>query len=825
MLNKLFLLVVCVLLLGLTNCKKVNLENPETSDALELSATTEDESLAEAQEIMFEDDGEIGDEAELFASNDNPEELFKEEPAPAPQETHKKLAKVISPPQQSKVVSAKATPAKKRIIAKAKPKKHVARQRISKKSIHHAPKILPQVEQQETIVDDEEDVIVHNDSEIEVVGNEEIVDSQPNYEEATPAPAHAYKKPERVVAKAQVRTAGKSNFLWLSILIVCLLIVGLGVVLFLKKRRSSQFENIDSNIDFHASSENLDEASGFEVPDLSNALNEEVPNFDEDVVTDAHMPMDDLAPDFQVGAEYASAVSNVSNDDPDDSIIDSLSPEFEIVDEIDGIESEDVAPEAQHVEYGEDLPNEVSAVLELTIGGDKAVIPTEMKNIHRNKKAAKAKKHEHEHEPEIKVVEPEEPEIQVSNEGALYGEDVPNEVSALIDMAGGGKLVEPVKIEKGHETKQKPEPIEEIHEEIDPEPAVQAQSGPSYGEDVPNEVSALIDMQDGVVEPVKMEKIHRAPKPKETLEIHEDIIDEILPDEPAMPHDTALYGEDVPNEVSAIIDMSGGEAINEEISRIDAKIEELDEQLGDIIDDHNIDPSITADVEQIDDGEFLEDLQNIEKEEELEISNDHQFLDDEEFTRSNIISAVVGEELDLTSPHEIIHEEPELAASTDIIQDSSVTHEEVNSLSNKIAESVLTEDVPADYSKYMNEQMKTQEQAQPEHAKEEIYYENEETISSDVSLKKSDLVDLIAAKFSFPKTKAQKAINEVFNIMTTGLKKEGDLRFRELFHLSVKKNKKRMARNPKTGKSVTIPAKKVVQFKMGKELFELINKK
>ena len=71
---------------------------------------------------------------------------------------------------------------------------------------------------------------------------------------------------------------------------------------------------------------------------------------------------------------------------------------------------------------------------------------------------------------------------------------------------------------------------------------------------------------------------------------------------------------------------------------------------------------------------------------------------------------------------------------------------------------------------------------------------------------------------------ALQAVNEVFDAMIDGLKKEGDVRFRELFHITVKKNKKRKGRNPKTGEEIAIPAKKVISFKMGKELFELVNK-
>jgi len=118
------------------------------------------------------------------------------------------------------------------------------------------------------------------------------------------------------------------------------------------------------------------------------------------------------------------------------------------------------------------------------------------------------------------------------------------------------------------------------------------------------------------------------------------------------------------------------------------------------------------------------------------------------------------------------------------------------------------------------DQIKTDQQELP--ARE---LENEENIDEieGINFKKSDLVNNIMNTFGFSKSKAQLAVNEVFNIMTEGLREDGDLRLREIFHMSIKKNESYSGRNPKTGEIIMIPSKNAIRFKMGKELFELVN--
>ncbi len=83
---------------------------------------------------------------------------------------------------------------------------------------------------------------------------------------------------------------------------------------------------------------------------------------------------------------------------------------------------------------------------------------------------------------------------------------------------------------------------------------------------------------------------------------------------------------------------------------------------------------------------------------------------------------------------------------------------------------------------------------------------------------KAELVGVIAKSAGITKDKAAKALDCFQDTVTKELKKSGRLALVGFGTFSVAKRKAREGRNPQTGKTIKIPAKKVVKFKAGKEL-------
>ena len=82
-------------------------------------------------------------------------------------------------------------------------------------------------------------------------------------------------------------------------------------------------------------------------------------------------------------------------------------------------------------------------------------------------------------------------------------------------------------------------------------------------------------------------------------------------------------------------------------------------------------------------------------------------------------------------------------------------------------------------------------------------------------MNKSDLIDKIAHDAKLTKVQASAALDS-FMAATQGALKKGDKLILVGFGtFSVTKRAARKGRNPKTGKEINIPAKKVVKFKAG----------
>lgn len=91
-------------------------------------------------------------------------------------------------------------------------------------------------------------------------------------------------------------------------------------------------------------------------------------------------------------------------------------------------------------------------------------------------------------------------------------------------------------------------------------------------------------------------------------------------------------------------------------------------------------------------------------------------------------------------------------------------------------------------------------------------------------MNKSELVELVAKKADLSKTKAQEAIEAVFDGIKASLKKGGEVRLVGFGTFSVSKRAATTGRNPRTGATIKIPARKQPKFKAGKELKDAVNR-
>jgi DNA-binding protein HU-beta len=87
---------------------------------------------------------------------------------------------------------------------------------------------------------------------------------------------------------------------------------------------------------------------------------------------------------------------------------------------------------------------------------------------------------------------------------------------------------------------------------------------------------------------------------------------------------------------------------------------------------------------------------------------------------------------------------------------------------------------------------------------------------------KAELIDVMAADAGISKAAAAKALGCFMTAVTKELKKSGKLVLVGFGTFSVAKRKAREGRNPQTGKTIKIPAKKVVKFKAGKALADKV---
>lgn len=90
-------------------------------------------------------------------------------------------------------------------------------------------------------------------------------------------------------------------------------------------------------------------------------------------------------------------------------------------------------------------------------------------------------------------------------------------------------------------------------------------------------------------------------------------------------------------------------------------------------------------------------------------------------------------------------------------------------------------------------------------------------------MNKAELVADVAERMSDSKSKAEEAVNAVFEAISSALKKGDDVRLPAFGVFDVKDTAARTARNPQTGQEVAIPAGRKARFKPGKALKEALS--
>ena len=90
---------------------------------------------------------------------------------------------------------------------------------------------------------------------------------------------------------------------------------------------------------------------------------------------------------------------------------------------------------------------------------------------------------------------------------------------------------------------------------------------------------------------------------------------------------------------------------------------------------------------------------------------------------------------------------------------------------------------------------------------------------------KTELVEALVNETDMPKKDTKEFLLALTNVIEKTLKKGGDVPLSGLGKFKVQNRKARIGRNPQTGESIKIPAKKVVKFTVAKNLKDTVLKR
>jgi len=87
---------------------------------------------------------------------------------------------------------------------------------------------------------------------------------------------------------------------------------------------------------------------------------------------------------------------------------------------------------------------------------------------------------------------------------------------------------------------------------------------------------------------------------------------------------------------------------------------------------------------------------------------------------------------------------------------------------------------------------------------------------------KAELVEKVADKIQLPKKQTETVVNILLNSITEALSEGDKVELRGFGSFRIRNRNPREGRNPKTGDTVQIPAKRVPFFKAGKALRAMV---
>lgn len=89
-------------------------------------------------------------------------------------------------------------------------------------------------------------------------------------------------------------------------------------------------------------------------------------------------------------------------------------------------------------------------------------------------------------------------------------------------------------------------------------------------------------------------------------------------------------------------------------------------------------------------------------------------------------------------------------------------------------------------------------------------------------MNKSELIDAIAQEAGLTKVDARKALDAFINVVGKSLAKGDKVGLVGFGSFTVQMREAREGRNPATGAKITIPAKKVIKFRPGNDLNDVV---
>lgn len=90
-------------------------------------------------------------------------------------------------------------------------------------------------------------------------------------------------------------------------------------------------------------------------------------------------------------------------------------------------------------------------------------------------------------------------------------------------------------------------------------------------------------------------------------------------------------------------------------------------------------------------------------------------------------------------------------------------------------------------------------------------------------MNKNELIAAVAEAAGLQKAQAQGAVDAVFSVITSELKKGGDVRLVGFGNFSAAKKEASTARNVRTGETINVPARIRPKFSAGKGLKDALN--